>query len=170
MEIKLLDVYTDYGSLRLTYEKQLFGLLHEREPYQNISHKEMPSLEQHLEFVRSKPYDCWYVIYSEGDFVGSIYLGKESNIGLFIRKKYKGQGIGKQALRELIKLHPRDHYLANIAPNNQASFVFFLNMGFKYDSVLIEDNKLIQFTLKFTPASGDLYEQTLEKSHAEETA
>ena len=43
----------------------LHQLLEEREPEANISHKAMPSWEEHVRFVESKPYEAWYFIDTE---------------------------------------------------------------------------------------------------------
>ncbi len=34
----------------------------ERSADVNISHREMPSWDAHLEFIRRKPYTAWYLI------------------------------------------------------------------------------------------------------------
>ena len=41
--------------------KSLYELLARRT--HNISHKEMPTFEQHCDFVKSDPYRVWFLIY-----------------------------------------------------------------------------------------------------------
>jgi RimJ/RimL family protein N-acetyltransferase len=114
----------------------LYDLLVERDPVANISHHQMPTFEQHHAFVKSKPYRVWYIIYADDDPVGSVYLTKKNEIGIFIIKSHQGNGYGKQAIRSLMELHPEKQFLANIAPGNSRSIAMFEGLGFD----------LIQFT------------------------
>ena len=108
----------------------LYDLLKERHPSANISHKKMPSFEQHVKFVMSKPYSKWYVIEEFKNNVGSIYLTKDNEIGIFIKKDLRGKGIASKAIKLLIEKHPRSRYLANVNPKNKKSIQFFKNQKF----------------------------------------
>src|SRR5580692_8542980 len=108
--LKLVDVYTEIAETRVA-TKFLYELLKEREPSQNISHREMPSYEEHIRFVDSYPYREWFVIFDEWGNVemgpiGAIYLSKQNEIGIFIAKEYQGKGYGKQAISSLMGMHP----------------------------------------------------------------
>jgi len=109
----------------------LYNLLKERDPKANISHKKMPTFKQHEKFMDSKPYSKWYVIMGSEEKLGSIYLTKESEIGIFLKKNIQKKGIGREALNLLIKKNPSSRYLANISPKNKKSIRFFKNYGFK---------------------------------------
>ena len=109
----------------------LFKLLKERDPRANISHKKMPSYNQHVNFIKSKPYTKWYIIMKYKEKVGSIYLSKNDEIGIFLSKNYQGRNVGNYALTELIKKNPRKRYLANVNPKNKKSILFFKNNNFK---------------------------------------
>ena len=109
----------------------LFKLLKERDPRANISHKKMPSYNQHVNFIKSKPYTKWYIIMKYKEKVGSIYLSKNDEIGIFLSKNYQGRNVGNYALTELIKKNPRKRYLANVNPKNKKSISFFKNNNFK---------------------------------------
>lgn len=111
--------------------KFLFQLLEERDPRTNISHKNMPSYNEHIHFLKSKPYTKWYIIMKSKKKVGSIYLSKNDEIGIFISKKYQGSNVGKHALSQLIDKNPRKRYLANVNPKNKRSIRFFKNNDFK---------------------------------------
>jgi hypothetical protein len=58
----------------------LYSLLVQRR--HSISHKEMPSPQQHRQFVLSHPYRAWYLIKRGTEFVGSIYLTEQNTIGV----------------------------------------------------------------------------------------
>lgn len=122
----LKDVYSEPTAKLILWE-----LLNEREVYQNISHKKMPTWEEHVAFVSSKPYKAWYLIQFEGKWAGAVYLTHANEIGLWVFKKVQERGVATLALGELIKLHPEKRYLANIAPYNIKSINFFEKQGFK---------------------------------------
>ena len=117
----------------------LFELLKERDSRANISHKKMPTFTEHQNFVNSKPYSKWYVILYENERVGSIYLSKNNEIGIFILRKLQEKDIGKFALEKIMKKNPRKRYLANVNPKNKKSINFFKKNNFK----------LIQYTFEF---------------------
>ena len=116
----------------------LYDLLKERDPRTNISHKKMPTFTQHKKFVLSKPYSKWYIIQNFENDVGSVYLTKDNEIGIFLKKNLQSKGIGGNALKLLIEKNPKSRYLANVNPQNKKSIQFFKNNGFK----------LIQYTFE----------------------
>ena len=120
--------------------KFLFILLKERDSRANISHKKIPTYKKHVEFIESKPYSKWYIIYHKNKKVGSVYLSKQDEIGIFIKKNMKQKGIGHDAIQVLMKLNPRERYLANISPKNITSMKFFQKHNFE----------LIQYTYQLT--------------------
>lgn len=125
-------------SVNSTDFRFLFNLLKEREPKANISHKKMPTYSEHVKFVKSRPYSKWYVIVKSKIRIGSIYLSKNNEIGIFLKKSHHGKGFGNDALGLLMEKNPRTRYLANVNPKNLASIKFFKNNGFK----------LIQYTFE----------------------
>jgi RimJ/RimL family protein N-acetyltransferase len=150
--IALISVYGNDEPEQGMYDRRLYELLQERKPWQNISHRIMPSFVDHVAFIRSRPYLAWYAIYDANVFVGSIYLTHMNEIGLFVKDIKIGKGYGSKALNTLMRTTPRPHYLANIAPGNSTSITFFLNMGFKYHQTTLKDSaEVLQFTYKFIP-------------------
>ena len=67
----------------------LYDLLIERDTRVNISHKKMPTYNQHVSFVSAKPYSKWYVILYGVNKAGSIYLTSRNEIGIFIKKSFQ---------------------------------------------------------------------------------
>ena len=126
-------------SVNKTDHEFLFDLLKHRDPNANISHKKMPSFKEHIKFVESKPYSKWYIIMQNNEKVGSIYLSKQNEIGLFLKNNVQGKNIGTKALKLLIMKTPKKRILANISPKNKKSIKFFEKNGFK----------LIQYTFEF---------------------
>ena len=109
----------------------LYDLLKERNPITNISHKTMPTYEKHVKFIKSKPYSKWYIIKADNSNVGTIYLTKQNEIGIFLKKENQVRNIGKNALNLLMKKNPQKRYLTNINPKNKNSIRFFKNNGFQ---------------------------------------
>ena len=118
----------------------LHNQLKERDPMINISHKKMPTYSEHTQFVASNPYSKWYIIIYKNKKIGNTYLTKTNEIGIFILKSIKINGIGKTVLEEIMKMNPRSRYLANVSPTNDKSSKFFKKNGFK----------LIQYTYELT--------------------
>ena len=108
----------------------LYDLLLQRNSNVNISHKRMPTYEEHIKFVRSLPYSKWYIIEIDGERVGSIYLTNQNEVGIFVAERSQAKGIGSNALNVLIDQNPGLRYLANINPENKKSIDFFEKSGF----------------------------------------
>ena len=99
----------------------LYDLLKNKDPNTNISHKKMPSYDEHVEFVMSKPYTNWYIIEYSKKNVGTIYLSKQDEIGISINNDYEYDQIVKSALELLMKLNQRKRYLANTSSKDVRS-------------------------------------------------
>lgn len=150
----LLDIYA-YVKLDHSVDKFLYRLLSQRKPYQNISHKEMPTYEGHVHFIKSRPYKQWYVCVVKNNLVGSIYLTKLDEIGIFLDENWIGMGYGSNILLMLYAMNPSIQvFKANISPLNSHSIAFFANKGFKYEGQQLntEKDKIIQYIyLKINP-------------------
>ena len=117
----------------------LYALLKERPKYANISHRRMPTMDEHRSFIASAPYTAWYVVEDDEGFdCGSVYLSKLDEIGVSIFSTERGKGYGRQAVCELMRQHPRQRFLANIAPTNTDSLNFFAKFGFKVIQTTME--------------------------------
>lgn len=132
--ITLVSVYTERLASMFLYD-----LLKERleEPHANISHKALPTLVEHQEFVRARPYRAWYLIEvkSAGSiepvWIGAIYLTLVREVGIHILRAHRGAGYGSVALKELRRMWP-GRLLANINPANAASVAFFAKYGARH--------------------------------------
>jgi RimJ/RimL family protein N-acetyltransferase len=131
--IELVSVYAVDNAVDILYE-----LLKERTQEQCISHKELPTEEQHYRFVMSNPYEKWYLIHADDKsvdntrtVVGSIYLTRLREIGIFIFEKHYRKGYGRAAVVDLMNRFP-GRFLANINPENGASIQFFKDLGARH--------------------------------------
>ena len=123
----------------------LYDLLKERDSNVNISHKKMPTYNQHIKFVMSQPYSKWYIIQQNVQSIGSIYLSKQNEIGIFLIKNMRGKKIGQMALEMIMNKHPKKRFLANVNPKNKKSMDFFIQNDFK----------LIQYTYELQNTQKD---------------
>ena len=126
--MKLVSVY---DGIYVNGMQELYDLLLERTPEQSISHKQMPTYQEHCQFVNSKPYKDWFLIEDRGHVVGSIYLTHQNEVGVFIFNKYQGEGRGSLAVHMLMCRYHGERLLANINPKNEASIKCFTELGFK---------------------------------------
>ena len=108
----------------------LYELLKTKDPIANISHKKMPSYDEHVNFILSNPYAIWYIIEYEGKKIGSVYLSKHDEIGISLVDNSLYDKIGKSIIKLLIKNNPRKRYLAKVSPRNKKLQNFFVNNDF----------------------------------------
>ncbi len=110
----------------------LFEILKQREGSVNISHKSLPTWDNHVEFVKNFDYQAWDIILVNDQKVGNIYLTARDEIGIFIDKKFQSKGYGTKALEMFMKKNGKKRYLANINPTNYKSIQFFGKHGFNH--------------------------------------
>lgn len=132
--MKLISISEHPDAARILYD-----LLAERPAEAAMSHKAMPTFEQHCAFVANHPYEAWDFIVVGDDIVGAIYLTpaprksiRGNEIGIFIFEAHQGQGYEPGAVRLLMKRHGSRRYLANISPSNPRSAKMFEAMGFSH--------------------------------------
>ncbi len=128
----MIHLVSVYGFSRKALAiRTLYKLLGEREPHECISHKRMPTLEQHTKFVESMPYQEWYLITDSSVPVGGIYLTNDNEIGVGILRDYRNRGFAREAVLKLQQMHVGERLLANVAPGNEASHAMFRDLGFR---------------------------------------
>jgi RimJ/RimL family protein N-acetyltransferase len=109
--------------------KFLFDLLKQREGIVNISHKSLPTWEEHVEFIKNNTYQSWDIIWVDNVRIGNIYLTDRDEIGIFLDKESQSNGYGSIAINEFMKKNGKKRYFANISPTNYKSIQFFGKHG-----------------------------------------
>ena len=104
----------------------------QREGIVNISHKSLPTWEEHVEFIKNNTYQSWDIIWVDDVRIGNIYLTDRDEIGIFLDKKSQSNGYGSIAINEFMKKNGKKRYLANIRPTNYKSIQFFGKLGFNH--------------------------------------
>ena len=130
----------------------LYKLLKGRNPKENISHEEIPSYKQHVKFVKSKPYQKWYIIEKNQKKLGTIYFSKQNEIGIHFLPKTSSESIRQTAMQKLIRKNPREKYFANANPKNHSLIKFFEKNGFSPFQYTFEYN-LIKIATNFIDAN-----------------
>ena len=164
VDLKLKEI--DSSDFRFLYK-----LLKERNPKENISHKEMPSYKEHIKFLKSKPYKKWYIIEKNRKKIGSIYFSKQNEIGVHFLSKMSNESILQTAIQEVIKKNPGEKYFINLSPRNNDQISFLKKSGFslaqhtfEYDLIKIATNFLVN-NKKFKFLEPDFTFEILSKKH-----
>ena len=110
--------------------KFIYELLKQREGIVNISHKSLPTWDEHIDYIKNHSYQSWNIIWNDDTRIGNIYLTERNEIGIFLDKKYQSNGYGSEAIDEFMKKNGKRRYLANINPTNYKSIQFFGKHGF----------------------------------------
>jgi hypothetical protein len=97
----------------------LFELLKNRDQFENISHKIMPTFKNHEKFVKSKPYFKWYIIYEDLKKIGSAYITNQNEIGIHFLNIKNYEGFFLESLEIIIKKNSGKRFLLNISPKNK---------------------------------------------------
>lgn len=124
MSVKLVSIY----KVKKTAVPLLYELMKERNTNVNISHEKLPTMKDHIKFVGSKPYKKWFLIKDGNEYVGSLYLTKINEIGIFILKKYQRKGYGSDAISQIMKSN--NQVLVNINQRNLGAIRLFKKFGF----------------------------------------
>lgn len=119
----------------------LYELLAERSSAENISHKVMPSYQQHSKFVMSKPYKKWYIVYYKKQKIGSLYLTNINEIGIHFKNMSVPEFLITKSIELLIQKNPKKRFLINISPKNKKLLKIIKNKKYQ----------LIQYTYELQP-------------------
>jgi RimJ/RimL family protein N-acetyltransferase len=127
--VKLIPVDTGNEA----HLRDLYDLLEERTPGQSISHRRMPTWQEHKDHVYAmtnpaseRAHQDWCLIQNAAGIVGAVYL-----------REFQGHGYGPNAVVMMMMKHGERNYLANVAPNNEASRKMFEKLGFKLIQVTL---------------------------------
>lgn len=145
-ELELRDVYTFHDGFA---KRLLWDLLIERPTHANISHNGRPRFEDHERFVDSRPYRAWYLINADlppsgfdrpfgWHYAGAVYATNRNEIGIAVFHRFQRLGLAAHAIRLLVTQLPplpgiaairTPYYVANVAPENEASHALFESLG-----------------------------------------
>jgi hypothetical protein len=76
-KISFYVIKKDFDQIKILYD-----LLKKRNF--NISHKNIPTFDEHKMFVINNPYRTWYLIKENNTFIGSFYIKIDNSVGINI--------------------------------------------------------------------------------------
>jgi len=105
--------------------KLLYAILQKRPYYHKISHKSLPTYDEHKRFILSHPYRNWFIIHYKNHPIGNFYLTHENVLGIFIINSYEKllTKIIKfvinnfYPLEEIKSIRPK-YFIINVSPDN----------------------------------------------------
>jgi hypothetical protein len=106
----------------------LFHLLQQRNHV--ISHKNMPSFQEHSDFVKSHPYRAWYIVLKDHLPIGSFYISVENNIGINVVDSNTHQSV--DAIIRFVK----NNYSPLPPIKSVRSVAFVINVPFSNDKLI----------------------------------
>ena len=98
----------------------LYKLLKSRK--YSISHQKLPDYEQHKNFVLSKPYDYWYLLYSKNKPIGTLYVKSDNSVGINIENP------SKELIGEVISF-VKENFLPNPELESKIPPYFYINIS-----------------------------------------
>ena len=138
--MKFIEISNEINESNLNF---LYELLKARE--YSISHKEIPSFEEHYNFVQNHPYYKWFIIENNSNLIGSLYIHKDNSIGLdilnefeilipnvlsFLEKRY-------EPLPYIKSLRSKNFFL-NISPKNKRMHDLLKSLGYEISQISFE--------------------------------
>jgi len=80
------------------------------------------------EFVKD---DKNYIIKNENnEKMGYVHIMKNNEIGYFVLEEFQNQGIGTEAVRQIMKMNPRERYFVTIHNENKPSIALVKKFNF----------------------------------------
>jgi len=140
-KVKLIKVNNSKSHILILYK-----ILKERDRRSNISHKEIPTLEDHKIFIKKFPYRYWFIIKKSRKILGSVYITKRNEISITLLKKSKSYFIETiNLILTNIKPLPaiasrrNGNFTLNLAPENK----FYINILNDIGSKKIQETYLL---------------------------
>ena len=114
----------------------LYKILKNRDTKFSISHKSIPTLEEHIKFVISNPYRYWFIIKRSRIVLGSVYIttSNEVSISLLKNSKKNFSDILNLIIQNITPLpaivsRRNEKFILNLSPNNKFYIKLLNNIG-----------------------------------------
>ena len=106
--------------------KFLYDLLQQRDPKANISHRKMPTYEEHCKFNDNTPYREDYIIFDGDKPIGRFYISQLDELGVHLIKGCQGK-----VEKDILKQNWDRIKFVNVAPSNKRLQRLLKRLGFK---------------------------------------
>jgi len=142
--MKFIEIDNDINEERLKF---LYNLLDTRK--YSISHKNMPSFKDHVDFVYNHPYHKWFIIENQKVLIGSLYIHKDNSVGVDVMKQFEILipdilSFLEKNFKPLpyIKSLRSKNFFFNLSPENIKLHNLFLSAGYRISQISFEKNIL----------------------------
>lgn len=99
--------------------------------------------------LKLKPFDEFFKAYFENDLktyiilinkehAGFVHITKNGEIGYYLDEKHRKKGIAVNAVKDMLKLHPRERYFATVNIKNTPSNNLVKKLGFYPKGMIYE--------------------------------
>ena len=131
----LVDAYATPDAVDVLYR-----LMAERPLESCVSHMRLPTMDEHIRFIATKPFRYWYLLKVDEHYVGALECTHQNEIGVSLLCEYRRNHYATEALNLFFQNHRplpgipairNENWLANIAVGNNGSKRFFAGLGFK---------------------------------------
>ena len=83
--------------------------------------------------------DIHYIIMKEnGKKIGHVHIMQNNEIGYAVIPQFQNKGIGTEAVKKIMEMHPRERYFLTIHNQNKASIRIAEKIGFKSKGIIFE--------------------------------
>ena len=129
----------------------LYNILKKRDTKTNISHKKIPTLKQHVNFINSLPYRYWFIIKKSSSVLGSIYVTRSNEISIsLLKKSTKNFSEVLSLITNSIKPLPaiaskrNGKFILNLSPSNKFYNKLLKSIGAKkiQETFLLSDSNI----------------------------
>ena len=129
----------------------LYNILKNRDTKTNISHKKIPTLKQHANFISSLPYRYWFIIKKSSRVLGSTYITRSNEISISLLKK-NTKNFSEVLSMIITNIKPlpaiaskrNGKFILNLSPNNKFYNKLLKSIGAKkiQETFLLSDNSI----------------------------
>ena len=138
--MKFIEINNEITKKNLEF---LYELLKARK--HSISHKEIPSFDEHSSFVENHPYYKWFIVEKQSSLIGSIYIHNDNSIGIDILDQFEifipdVLKFLEQKYRPLpyIKSVRSKNFFLNLSPQNKELQDLLISLGYEISQISFE--------------------------------
>ena len=138
--MKFIEINNSINKKNLEF---LYDLLKARK--YSISHVEIPSFEEHSNFVKNHPYHKWFMVENKSNLIGTIYIHNDNSIGIDILNEFEMfipdvLSFLEKRYRPLpyIKSVRSKNFFLNLSPQNKKLNELLISLGYEISQISYE--------------------------------
>ena len=104
----------------------------------NVTYLKLETFEEFVSRAFSSD-DIHYIIMNEDEEkIGHVHIMQNNEIGYAVIPQFQNKGIGTEAVKKIMKMHPRERYFLTIHNQNKASIRLAEKNGFQPKGTIYE--------------------------------